>query len=243
MGLLSKLFNAAQDDSDEEELEAEEAESHDTWYDSDRNPNLREGMTLDVMSRKVEQHLTGKLTTYRFDLLTLERLPGWLSFKVLPYGEEVIVKGYNRAREPFQLPVTVLDSTRVVCRLRDYQRELTDDNHRLNFRIPMNTPAWLYRQNDEKYLYPEPCTLMDISTGGCRVESVCTHKQDEVLRVKIKLEDYRSLQFLGEVIRVNDLGEGRYQYGILFAQLREDELMALTGTLYNIQVASNKDGA
>ena len=66
------------------------------------------------------------------------------------------------------------------------------------------------------------------------------HAEDEVLRLRVKLLDYAPMEFLGEVIRVNEYQPGKFRYGFLFAQLKESELTELTRTLYNLQVGNRQ---
>lgn len=99
-------------------------------------------------------------------------------------------------------------------------------------------PAALYLPSDEAHTNPEECALIDISTGGACLESEYLHGEDEVLRLKIKLEDYIPMEFTGEIIRVVEVEPGRFRYGFLFAQLQEAEMTELTRTLYNLQVGN-----
>ena len=108
--------------------------------------------------------------------------------------------------------------------------------HRDNFRLPFTTPVSLYRSDDERQRNPEECTLVNISTGGCCVQSEYVHVEDEVVRIRVKLEDYAPLNFLGQVVRCVEHAPGVFWYGILFAQLTEQEITALNKTLYNLQM-------
>ena len=244
MSFLSNLFGFVRDDTDEEDEDLEELEDDEDEDDDDEDSSLGsyrlfDGMSLDVI-RDGRLVLSGKLTSHTADTLTLERLPGWLSFEVMPEGEEVSVRGYNSRMEQFNMTAKIQDSSRVLCKLTDLQAS-TVENQRLSFRIPTNTPAWLYRREDEKCLRAENCTLVDVSTGGCCIESDYVHEEEEVLRIKIKLEDYQPMLLLGQIIRASTHNGGQYRYGILFAQPREDELTSLTRTLYNIQVGNRRE--
>lgn len=241
MGFLSNLFDFVKDNSDEEDEDLEELEEEDEEEDDDNSSvlgHLFRGMPLDVITSNNQLALSGKLTEQKADTLTLERLPGWLAFEIIPVGEPVSVRGYNSRMEQFNLTATVQESSRVLCKLTDIQASSVE-NQRLSFRIPVNTTAWLYRREDERCQRAENCTLVDVSTGGCCIESEYVHEENEVLRIKIKLEDYQPIQFLGQIIRANTYGK-LYRYGILFAQLREDELTNLTRMLYNIQIGNRR---
>ena len=49
------------------------------------------------------------------------------------------------------------------------------------------------------------------------------------------------MDFVGEVIRVNDCGPGGFRCGILFAQLKKDEIESLTKMLFNIQLGNRRE--
>ena len=222
MGFFTSLFGRS-DDYQEEEYEAPGA-----------LPELYSGMTLEVETPEGAQVLTGRLSGYipSEATLTLERLPGALSFGTREVGSSVVIKGISEAMTQFYLRGTIQESNRVVCRIKDVKvKNFPEQRH--NFRLRINVPATLFAQGDEARKNPEPCTLVDISTGGACVES-------EVLRLKVELADYAPMEFLGEVIRVTEPRPGWFRYGFLFAQLKEAELTDLTRTLYNIQVGNRQ---
>ena len=241
MSFLSNLLDFVKDNPDEEDEDLEEREDDEDEDEGESSSvlgHLFKGMPLDIITSDNQLALSGKLTGRKDDTLTLERLPGWLAFELIPVGEPVSVRGYNSRMEQFNLTATVQESSRVVCKLTNVQVSPIE-NQRLSFRIPMNTTAWLYRREDERCQRAENCTLVDVSTGGCCIESEYVHEENEILRIKIKLADYQPMQFLGQIIRASTFGK-QYRYGILFAQLREDELTSLTRTLYNIQIGNRR---
>ena len=140
MGFLSNLFDFVKDNSDEEDEDLEELEDEEDEDDSSVLGHLFTGMPLDVITSDNQLALSGKLTGRKDDTLTLERLPGWLAFELIPVGEPVSVRGYNSRMEQFNLTATVQESSRVVCKLTNVQVSPIE-NQRLSFRIPMNTTA------------------------------------------------------------------------------------------------------
>ena len=241
MSFLSNLLDFVKDNPDEEDEDLEEREDDEDEDEGESSSvlgHLFKGMPLDIITSDNQLALSGKLTERTEDTLTLERLPGWLAFELIPVGEPVSVRGYNSRMEQFNLTATIQESSRVLCKVKDVQVSPIE-NQRLSFRIPMNTTAWLYRREDERCQRAENCTLVDVSTGGCCIESEYVHEENEILRIKIKLDDYQPMQFLGQIIRANAYGK-QYRYGILFAQLREDELTSLTRMLYNIQIGNRR---
>lgn len=226
MGFFSSLFGRS-DDYDEEELNEETGEL----------PKLHSGMTLDVETPDGEPVLTGRLTEFGPSSLTLERLPGGLSLSVREMGTSVVVRGLDEGMTPFYLRGTVQESTRLVCRLKDVKVKPIPE-HRQDFRLRMRVPVTMCYPKDTGFTHPEECALVDISSGGACIESEYLHAVDEVLRLRVKLEDYAPMEFVGEIIRVEEYQPGKFRYGFLFAQLKEKELTELTRTLYNLQAGN-----
>jgi len=230
MGFFSSLFNRT--DGGQAEESTHEA--------SGTFPELYNGMTLDLESAEGRHILSGRLSGYHNGdtTLTLERLPGGLSFGIQEMGAELTVRGVTESMGQFFLKGAVQDSTRVVCRLKDVKVKPIPE-HRHDFRLQLSVPAALYYRSDTTFRHPEECTLVDISTGGACIESEYLHAEDEVLWLKVKLMDYAPMEFLGEIIRVTEYQPDRFRYGFLFAQLKEREQTELSRTLYNIQVGNH----
>lgn len=204
-------------------------------------PGLHNGMTLDVETSDGSTLLNGQLTGYSEGdaSLTLERLPGGLSFKTREPGTSVLIRGFDEKMAQFILRGTIQESTRLVCRVKDLKVKPIAE-HRHDFRLQTSASAALYYPSDDARSNPEDCTLVDISVGGACLQSEYLHAEDEVLRLRVKLADYAPMEFLGEIIRVVEYEPGKFRYGFLFAQLKETELTELTRTLYNIQVGNRQ---
>lgn len=200
-------------------------------------PELSTGMVINVTLPDGDKLLTGKLTSHGSSGLTVERLPHALSFRVSEKGEKVYIRGCNQKLMPFVIEGTVAESTRVLFRMKNL-KSIPLNEHRDNFRLVLNSPASLYYLTDTHFENAEECTLVDISVGGARIQSEFLHAEGEVLNLKVKLEDYAAMDFMGEIIRIQELRSGAFQYGFLFAQLTEDEITTLTKTIYNIQVGN-----
>lgn len=235
MGIFSFLTH--DDDEDEEDDSIEIEASADIERDSDHalTGELFEGMRLDVMDKDGSPLLSGRITSFDPDTLSLGRLPGELSFKISPLGTTVSLSGYDKKLIPICLSATVSESTRTTFVLKNPKVESHSEN-RDNFRLPYSAPVSLYRKEDTHFKSPEDCLLVNISTGGCCVQSEYIHMEDEVLRIRVKLDEYAPLNFLGQIIRCVEHTPGVFWYGILFAQLTEQEITALNKTLYNLQM-------
>lgn len=195
---------------------------------------LREGMRLDVTAPDGSPLLAGRITALTPTTLTLERLPGGLAFKLCSLEAAVCASGYDKKMVPISLRAVVQESTRTSMKLKNLQVETHSEN-RESFRLPISVPVSLYRQDDEHLKSPEECTLVDISTGGACIQSEYIHAEDEVLRIRLKLDDYTPLNFLGQIVRCTEHAPGQFRYGFLFAQLTEEEITSLNKILFNIQ--------
>ena len=228
------IFNFfSRDDEDDEVLEPSAPQS---FQQPENAPTgeLFTGMRLDVMTKEGEPLLSGRITEIAPESLTMGRLPGELSFKTTNLGVSVSLSGYDKRLVPIFLNAVVEESNRTVFKVKDMKAEVHDET-RENFRLPLTAPAFLYRKDDDHYRHPEDCQLVNISTGGCCVESEYVHSEDEVLRIRIKLEEYSPFNHIGQIVRCTERN-GKFQYGILFAQLTEQEITSLNRMLFNLQM-------
>ena len=218
MGIFS-FFLRDEDEDEEDEEELLEEESKKPAEQSSSITQLYEGMRLDVFKDGKLLH-SGQVTSRNDDKLTLSRLPGALSFKTCPLDADITLRGYDKRLVPINLAGSVEESSRVIFKVKNLRIQ-THAEVRNNFRLPYSAPASLFREDDERFHNPEECQLVDISTGGCGIESEYVHLEDDVVRIKIKLESYAPLTFLGQIVRCVECDNGKFRYGILFAQLTE----------------------
>lgn len=234
MGIFSFFSkDVDEDEEDEEFLDSEEAPKRPTARTASIS-QLYVGMRLDVFKEN-KMLLSGQIVKCTDDKVTLNRLPGALSFKICPLGADVSLRGYDKMLVPINLTGSVEESTRISFKVKDLRIQ-NHDEVRDNFRLPYSAPVSLYREDDDRFRNPEEGQLIDISTGGCGIESEYIHMEDEVVRIRIKLEDYAPLTFLGQIVRCSNDEQGKFRYGILFAQLTDQEITTLNKTLYNLQM-------
>ncbi len=204
-------------------------------------PEMCREMPIEVVEKTGRVLNTGLITEHGGTEFTMGRHPGGLSFKVCEPGSTVYVRGCDNKMNQFYLRATVEESTRILMKLKDLEPEV-HENQRDAFRLAVNNvPISIYYFNDERFERPEECKLVDISTGGCCFTSEYLHGEGEVLRLKIKLEDYVAMDFIGEVIRVVECGPNEFRCGILFAQLKKDEINSLTKVLFNMQLGNRRE--
>ena len=204
-------------------------------------PEMCREMPIEVVEKTGRVLNTGLITEHGGTEFTMGRHPGGLSFKVCEPGSTVYIRGCDNKMNQFYLRATVSESTRIMMKLKELEPEV-HENHRDTFRLAVNNvPISIYYLNDERFERPEECKLVDISTGGCCFTSEYLHGEGEVLRLKIKLEDYVAMDFIGEVIRVVECGPNEFRCGILFAQLKKDEINSLTKVLFNMQLGNRRE--
>lgn len=204
-------------------------------------PEMCREMPIEVVEKSGRVLNTGLITEYGGAELTMGRHPGGLSFKVCEPGSTVYVRGCDNKMNQFYLRATVEESSRILMRLKELEPEV-HENHRDTFRLAVNNvPISIYYMNDERFERPEECRLVDISTGGCCFTSEYLHGEGEVLRIKVKLEDYVAMDFIGEVIRVVECGPNEFRCGVLFAQLKKEEINSLTKVLFNMQLGNRRE--
>ena len=204
-------------------------------------PEMCREMPIEVVEKTGRVLNTGLITEHGGTEFTMGRHPGGLSFKVCEPGSTVYVRGCDNKMNQFYLRATVEESTRILMKLKDLEPEV-HENQRDTFRLAVNNvPISIYYFNDERFERPEECRLVDISTGGCCFTSEYLHGEGEVLRIKVKLEDYVAMDFIGEVIRVVECGPNEFRCGILFAQLKRDEINSLTKILFNMQLGNRRE--
>ncbi len=231
MGLFSSILGNRENEEADSDSELE--------YDAPAFPQLTKGTGLVVTYADTGRPLlSGRLVSFVGGELTVERSPGQFSFDTCDTGTEVYLRGFSGA-SPFDLKGVVQVSNRVQFRVGELQA-VPHDEQRNNFRLPLSVPVSLYYQEDTRLQNPEKCRLVNISTGGACVESEFIHANGEILRLRVQIDEYAPMSFLGQVIRVEEPKPGLFRYGFLYAQLNEQETATLTRLLYNLQVGNRR---
>ncbi len=247
MGFLSSLFSGRlRNDDDDDEFEEEEEEEEGKEQADEKKvkalelPRMTDGMSLNVTLEDGKPLLAGQLAEVSGDKITIERKAGQFAFNTCDPGSLVYIRGYgSNGTLPFDLKGTVELSQRIVLKVKDLV-SVPYDEHRSNFRLTIAAPVSLFYEEDTKFQNPEKCKLVNISTGGACIDSEYIHAEGEILHMKVKLEDYAEMTFLGEIIRVDEPTPGLFRYGFLFAKLDAQSAQSLTRMLFNIQVGNKR---
>ncbi len=238
MGLFSSLFKSSKSEpAPPEETTAEQPAARkpaDPAF-----PPLTAKMVLNVFLADGTPLLSGQVHNFSSTELTLERSPGQLSFHTCEVGRDVFIRCLI-SNTPYEIKGTVEESSRIVLHLVNLKvTNLVEQ--RSTFRLPISTPVALYYEEDERMSNPETCKLVNISVGGACIETEYAHCTGEVLRLKVKLEEYSPMIFLGEITRVEEPSPGVFRCGFLFAQLSNREAEMLTRELFNIQIGNKRE--
>ncbi len=243
MGFLSSLFGRRDDEEEEEleEIEEEQAEEEEeTKPADDLSSKIHTGTVLQVTIHKGEPLLSGRVTAFTGTELTLERTPGQLSFETCAIGTDAHLRGYEKNNStPFDLKGVIAESTRMKCQIKNLEL-IPYSEQRVNFRLTLHTPVKLFEQDDTRMENPEDAELVDVSVTGACFQSEYIHGEGEILRMKFQINDYVPRTLLGQIVRVQDCGDGKFRYGFLFAQLDDQQTNALTRELFNAQVGHKR---
>ena len=84
--------------------------------------------------------------------------------------------------------------------------------------------AELYKSSDRYMNTPEPCQLVNISTGGACVMTEKKYELEEDVLLRVELyPDAGTISFHGRIIRAILKEDGEYEYGIIFAQITQQK--------------------
>lgn len=232
MGLkefFRNLFSGSGAEDNEEELEDELEESYSAY------PNFYKGALMDVMSEDGKVDFSGRLTEFAARELIIDRIPGDMSFPLLGVGQKVRIRGYNQVWEPYNLTATVLESSKVVCRVGNME-VVPYRNIRKDCRQPVRVPAALYHVEDTRFNNPIECKVQDISLGGACVISEYLYDKGDTVRLRVELiEKGGHESFISQVIRVTPREDGTFEYGLLFAQMNQRQTTSLRRDIVDIQ--------
>lgn len=237
--LFSALFGR-QDEDDEEEIQEEiqkedEVRKAEEYSGAATLPAFSQNVPVDVLTEDKQVLFSGRLAAFSRTELNIKRIPGTINFPILEVGLRVLVRGYNVDLEPYNLKASVTESNMVECKLQELEL-IPYENHRGSFRQPLNVPAAFYAMEDTYLYMPQECRVLDISTGGARVASSYQYAVGDVLRLRTELmRDSGYMSFTSKVVRVTETAGGGYEYGVLFAQLKQRQIHDLMNDIQRVQ--------
>lgn len=185
-------------------------------------PKLYQGAVLNLLDSG--GNFLGKALLRGFSIheLDLIRPEGALSLPVFESGATIHVNGSGENGESFTLSTQVAQSSRVGMKLRELAL-LSDSDHRNTSRFFVNRPAELF---DIEHTPPgrkppaQACILMDISMEGGRIRSLVKYELDDVFKMRIELyPNAGKISFNVQIIRVTELDNNWFEYGLLFEAL------------------------
>ena len=229
---LQSMFGGSAPEEPEEELE-QAPPAEDAKYAA--LPQYHPGVPLDVLDEEGSPLFSARLESLQGGILSIERIPGELSFPVLEAGRNLRVHGYDPAMAPVTLRAVVLESTLVSCRLADLE-VIPYANHRKNFRQPIQVAAAVYDMKDTYFIRPRECLVTDISVDGACIVSSYAYQVGMSFRLGLELTKSGGQSFYAcQIVRMAEQQDGRYEYGILFAQLSRRKKADLADDIRRIQ--------
>ena len=230
--LLKSLFgrskNAAEDEGQAEKTHTQAV------------PAFNRGMPIEVLKDSASPMLFGRLSSINSTQLIVERIPGEMSLPVFEPGSGVALRGYDMETNPIILHATVSRSSIVECVMDNWTVD-NYANHRRSVRFPLTPSANIYSMEDKTLSSPEPCRLVNISTGGACILSTFSYKEGQELRLRLELiEKGGHTSYVGQVIRMSLRSDGSFEYGLLFVQLDKRKEGALLHDIETIQKDTEK---
>lgn len=178
---------------------------------------------LDVFDMNHKKICSCRLKEYSTYSLRLERLPDDIALPILNERDQVQVKGYTKDLKTIDLQGIVHKSTRIELDVGHIKRNDYDDM-RSSFRQPVYAPAEIYRASDANMNTPEPCQLLNISTGGACVLADKKYNIEDNIRLRVELYPGAGpISFKGKIIRAILKESKEYEYGIIFAQITQQK--------------------
>ena len=181
---------------------------------------LDTGMPLEVLGADSKVLFNARIVTGNEIRLTLGRLPGELSFKIVPVGEPITLLAYDTSEEHVRVNGTVIESSVTKLVIKDWS--IVDRvSKRDSARLPLAVPAQLYALTDKYRAHPKECTLVDLSLTGARISSTEElNVGDEYnLSFEVIKDDGKNTCHV-QVVWATSADGTLYEYGLLFAQLQ-----------------------
>lgn len=205
-----------------------------------RFPAFNPEMPVDVLATYSSILLSGRLEAFSPEALTIERIPGEISFPVQEAGAHVLVRGYDNQMEPFTLQGIITKSSLTEC-VVSHLEIVPHDNMRKSVRYPLSPPANIYAMEDTLLNKPQECKLLNISTGGACISSPFAYSMGDTLRLRVELiKNAGHTSYHCLVVRVTEKPGGIYEYGLLFEQLNKTKLNELLRDIETIQSETRK---
>lgn len=177
---------------------------------------------MDILDEQDKFLFRGRLAKFSVSELLIDRNPGTISLPILGPGSTIHIQGYDEQQIPFKMEAVVKSSSRFELIVSD-QEAIACEYRRERFRQPVCCPAELYMFDDNRFRRPQPCRLLDISLDGARIESEYIYEPGTKVRLRVELyKNAGHISCVGEIIRIEPQETGRFQYGILFAELDKE---------------------
>lgn len=199
---------------------------------------LNREMPVEVMRDFDTVVLFGRLTEADPIRLKIERMRDGTCIPILDEGSSVLVRGYDAQLAPVILLAMVIHSSGFGCTLESLG-EVHYQTDRKLVRNPLCPPGSAQILDGSLPEQPQPCQLLNISTGGACIVSDQVYAVRQPLRIRIgTAEDCAA--YPCQVVRSTPRRGGFFEYGLRFAHLGRTLRGRLAWEIHGIQEETRK---
>lgn len=194
---------------------------------------LNREMPVEIMRDFDTVLLFGRLAEAGPGRLKIERAQDGARFPILDEGSMVLVRGYDGQMAPIILRAVVVSSSGFRCTV-DQLEQICHETGRKLVRYPVCPPGTVQILDDAALERPQPCQLLNLSTGGACIVSEQVYTSGQSLRIRIgRLED--SAAYFCQVVRATPRRGGFFEYGLRFVHLGKEQRGRLAREIRSIQ--------
>lgn len=163
-----------------------------------------------------------------------------MAIEVMKDFDAVLVRGYDARMDPVLLRARVIRSTGIAYTVGELEL-IFYQTRRGQARCPLCPPVVGYAVGDTASEQPQPCSLLNLSTGGACIVSEQRYEAGKQLRLQIGPDKTGMGVFYPcKVVRAVPHRGSLFEYGLLFASLDRAQRGHLEQVLQEIQRETGK---
>ncbi len=202
---------------------------------------LTAGTIVDICDADNKRLFSARIAEATDAAVSLVRLPGSLSFPVLPSGTEIRICTLTPENIMYTFSGATHTSDRRSCLIADLSSNLPMDR-RSSYRIPVGREIRIFDINDTELQDGGLCTLVNVCNSGACFASSRLYEEGRVLTLEFNLNAGDPIDhYAGEVIWTKQLPSGLHSYGFLFAELTDDKSNSLSKYIHRAWLISRYD--
>lgn len=167
--------------------------------------------------------------------LTIGRLTGELSLPLYERGENITLFAYNRDGEHIRIHAVVAASSITTLVLRSWVLD-THLSKRGKSRYPLSVEGKLYGLEDTRMTCGAPCTVLDISESGARINTKEALATGDTVRLQLEiLKGDGRVSMPCQVVWVTSKDGTELECGLVFAELEKYKMRDLRLSLKDLK--------